>query len=66
MTGVGTVSSIIVAVVIGMVGLMLDRRDKRKAAERENKEHPDNSDGLRRARERVRELRKKAGSDVQP
>ncbi len=64
MNGIGTVSSIIVTLVIGLVGLILDRRDKRKAAERENTEHPANPDGLRRARKRVRELRKKAGIDV--
>jgi hypothetical protein len=60
MNTAGAIGSVLVALVIGIIGLLLERRDKRKAAERENKEHPANPDGLKRAFKRVCELREKA------
>lgn len=59
----GTVAA---TVIVAVLGLWLDRRDKRKALENEIKTIPDNPDGVRLARERVRRIKAAAAVHVQP
>ena len=58
------IGAAVAAVLVALIGLFLDRRDKRKAAEREIKTIPDNPDSLARFRQRV--LDTKAYRDFQP
>lgn len=55
------IGAAVAAVLVAVVGLLLDRREKRKAAEREIKIIPDNPDGIARFRKWVRDT--KTGRD---
>ncbi len=58
------IGAAVAAVLVALIGLLLDRRDKRKALEREIKTIPDNPDGVARFRQRVFDA--KAYRDFQP
>jgi len=58
------IGAAVAAVLIAVLGLILDRRDKRKAAENEIKIIPDNLTALQRFRDRMRD--KKGFRDFQP
>ena len=66
MNTAAVISSILAAVIVAVLSLLLDRRDKRKAAEREIKTIPDNPAGLARFRQWVRETKAKTGRNFQP
>ncbi|MFA5689014.1 MAG: hypothetical protein WC959_07685 [Kiritimatiellales bacterium] len=57
-------AGVLVATVIGIAGLLLDRRDKRKADNAKIKEHPDNPDGVAAAQRRVQDLKKQIDSGL--
>ena len=53
------IGAAVAAVLVALIGLFLDRRDKRKACEREIKTVPDNPAGLARFRRWVRDTKAK-------
>ncbi|MEI7850655.1 MAG: hypothetical protein WCH86_02370 [Kiritimatiellales bacterium] len=57
------IGAAVAAVLVAVLGLILDRRDKRKAAEREIKTIPDNPVGLARFRQWVRDTKAKTDRD---
>jgi hypothetical protein len=52
------IGAALAAVLVAVLGFILDRRDKRKAAEREIKPIPDNPNALQRFRDRMRDKTK--------
>jgi|GEM_PF-5953721 len=50
------IGAAVAVVLVALIGLVLDRRDKRKAAEREIKTIHDNLSGVAAARDRVRRI----------
>jgi len=58
------IGAALAAIFAAVLGLILDRREKRKANEQIVKEHPTNPDGLGRFRQWVRDT--KAKRDIQP
>lgn len=63
MTGL-QIGAVIGTVIVSVLGLILDRRDKRKAAEREIQSIPDNPAGLARFQQWVRDTKDKADRGV--
>lgn len=60
------IGATLAAVLVAVLGLLLERNDKRKAAEREIKTIPDNPTSLARFRQRVRDTKAKTDRDFQP
>lgn len=60
------IGAALAAVLVAVMGIILDRRDKRKASEREIKTIPDNPTSLDRFRQRVRDTKAKTDRDFQP
>ena len=65
MSGV-QIGAAVAAVLVAVLGFILDRSDKRKAAEREIKPIPDNPDALRRTLDRVQRIKTGTDCDFQP
>jgi hypothetical protein len=64
--GAAQIGAALASVLVAVLGLILDRRDKRKAAEREIKSIPDNPDSLARFRDRMRHKTGRTDRDFQP
>lgn len=60
------IGAAVAAVLVAVLGILLDRRDKKKAAEREIKNIPDNPAGLARFRKWVHDAKAKTDRDFQP
>ena len=66
METVAGAGAVLAAVIVAVLRLILDRRDIRKAQEREISNTPDSLDFVRRARNRVRRIRAESKDDFQP